>query len=110
MSENTLNLSDPRGPQGDRRERRPLALLGNGKAGWLKQALVGAALAALVSFAVTAWQASGQAKDLAAKTDTQIQTGLAVIEANQKTQYEAVLRELRELREDLRAERRPRRD
>lgn len=105
MSETAFNLSDPRGPQGDRRERNALAPFGNGKAGWVKQALVGAALSALVALAVTAWQASGQAQEQAERTEVQIRTGLAVIEERQKNQNDAVLRAIEELREDIREQR-----
>lgn len=93
-------------PEPDR--RRALLPLGNGKAGWLVQALIGAALAAVTAFGVALWTASTQAEENAKATETQIRMGLAVIEERQKNQNEAVLRAIEELREDIREQRRRR--
>lgn len=95
-----MNSVTSQPPEPDR--RRALVPLGNGKAGWAAQAFIGAALAALTAFAVAFWTASTQAEATRTATETQIRTGLAVIEERQKNQNEEVMRAIQSLREDLR--------
>lgn len=80
MSENTLNLSDPRGPQGDRRQTSALSFLGNGKGTWLRW-LLGLLGAAAVSY-ITA--------------SAQIDRRVSVLEERQANQNAEVLRKLDE--------------
>lgn len=95
----TLNLSDPRGLQGDRRS--PLMPFGNGK-----KRVAYIVLGGVVSVGGTVLTAQWAAEDVAAREAVKAQAALekavAVIEERQNNQNEAVLRELQQLREDLR--------
>ncbi|MDQ3169015.1 MAG: hypothetical protein M3Q55_02615 [Acidobacteriota bacterium] len=66
------------------------------------QAIAGAVLAAIVSFGVAFWTATGQAEENRAATEAQIRTGLAIMEERQRNQNDEVMRAIQQLREDLR--------
>lgn len=102
-----ISILDERGSQPDR--RRPLAPFGNGKSGWVMQAVTTAVLSAITAFAIALWTASGQAKSQREATELQIRTGLAVIEERQKNQNEEVMRAIENLRADIREMNRGRR-
>lgn len=91
MSENPLNLSDPRGLQGDR--RTPLAPFGNGK---LRLTLV--LLGALGSFLASIGAASWIGERAAVRETKQ---AVAVMEERQSNQYGEVMRKLDEQKRDI---------
>lgn len=95
----TLKLSDPRGFQGDRRS--PLVPFGNGKKRVLYIVLAG--VISTGGTIVTAhWTAERTASQEAEKAQNALDKAVAVLKERQENQNEAVLRELRELREDVR--------
>ena len=94
-----LNLSDPRGPQGDRRSAH--APFGNGKAR-IAYVLLGGVVTLGTSIGAAQWTASIESERTRRDAMQASDKAIAVIEERQRNQYQEVIRQIEQLREDLR--------